>query len=1041
MGKFAHGKKIYHIIRYMKTLSLFLALGVACSAGAVDWENPRVFAEGRLAPRATFYPYATAQQAVDADVWNSPRITSLNGEWAFRYSPNPESRPADFFKSGYDVSGWDRIEVPSNWELKGFGTPIYTNTKYVFPANPPHVPHDDNPVGSYKRTFALDKATVDGSRTFLHFDGSTAGMYVWVNGKKVGYVQSQKNPSEFEITEFVKPGENEIACEVYRWTDGSYLEDQDFWRLSGIDRNVYLYTTDKRSRIADFFLKADLDAKYRTGLFNVDVKLDSKEPLQVNATLYDASGKKVYSAGQKAAAGANVVFDAKISKINKWNYDSPYLYKLVLTLSDAAGKTIEATSANVGFRKVEIKDAQLMVNGVPVEVHGVNMHEHHPEKGHAIDEEIMMRDIRTMKQNNINAVRTSHYPQPPLWYELCDRYGIMLVDEANIEAHGLGVWNISDEAKKTHPGHAEMWHNAILDREISLVERDKNHPSVIVWSLGNETSNGTNFLDSYDWIKNRDNTRPVQFEQAGEGRNTDIICPMYPSYDRIKEYGERTDVDRPYIMCEFAHAMGNSTGNFQELFDLIRSQPKLQGGFIWDWVDQGFRMKDENGREYWSYGGDYGATGYTHDENFCINGLVDPDRRPHPGLSEVKKVYQDIRFSAAEPFNGTVTVENHFPSRSTEPYIFNWELLNDGNVVEQGTFEANVPAGSSKSIKLPLPAMEDGHDYALSIYAKTKNGDEIIPQGHEVAREQFILATKDLTKMELPEAKAKITRDGDRWIAEVAGAVMTFNGSTGELTGYTIDGKKLISKPMTPSFWRAPTDNDFGNNFQTKSNAWRTAAQNRVLKEFTQNGNTLRAVYKLQEVPSTYVVDYTPLADGSLRVEVGWIVTDKNAFVPELPRFGMIVTMPNTYDNFSWYGRGPQENYSDRNTAAFLGRYSGKVADMRWDYIRPQETGNHTDVREATLTDAAGYGLEVRGRRPLEVTALDVLPSALDPGMVKHQQHISDIAPDLRNVFLYIDLAQRGLGGDNSWGALPYDKYRLTERGYGYVFILTPVKP
>ncbi|WP_290431954.1 glycoside hydrolase family 2 TIM barrel-domain containing protein, partial [Muribaculum intestinale] len=554
----------------MKTISLLLTLGVTFGAKAAEWENPRAFAEGRMAPRATFYPYSSVNEALDANVWQSSRVTCLNGRWAFCYSPNPKSRPADFYKTDYNVSRWDSIDVPSNWEFQGYGIPIYTNTTYVFPVNPPYVPHDDNPVGSYKRTFTLDSATVNNSRTFLHFDGSTAGMYVWVNGKKVGYVQSQKNPAEFDITDFVKPGGNELACEVYRWTDGSYLEDQDFWRLSGIDRNVYLYNTDKRGRIADFFVKADLDGRYRNGLFNVDVKLDSSEPLTLSATLYDAGGRKVYSTDRKVGANETVSFKSTLTKVNKWNYDSPYLYRLVLDLRDASGKTVEATSTNVGFRKVEIKNSQLHVNGIPLEVHGVNMQEHHPDNGHTIDEETMIKDIRTMKQHNINAVRTSHYPQPPLWYDLCDRYGLLLVDEANIEAHGLGVYDISDEAKKTHPGHAEMWRDAVLDREISLVERDKNHPSVIIWSLGNETSNGKNFIDSYHWIKKRDNTRPVQFEQAGEGENTDIVCPMYPPYEWIADYGKREGVTRPYIMCEFAHAMGNSTGNFQDLFNLIR---------------------------------------------------------------------------------------------------------------------------------------------------------------------------------------------------------------------------------------------------------------------------------------------------------------------------------------------------------------------------------------------------------------------------------------------------------------------------------------
>ena len=1024
----------------MKTISLLLTLGVTFGAKAAEWENPRAFAEGRMAPRATFYPYSSVNEALDANVWQSSRVTCLNGRWAFCYSPNPKSRPADFYKTDYNVSRWDSIDVPSNWEFQGYGIPIYTNTTYVFPVNPPYVPHDDNPVGSYKRTFTLDSATVNNSRTFLHFDGSTAGMYVWVNGKKVGYVQSQKNPAEFDITDFIKPGGNELACEVYRWTDGSYLEHQDFWRLSGIDRNVYLYNTDKRGRIADFFVKADLDGRYRNGLFNVDVKLDSSEPLTLSATLYDAGGRKVYSTDRKVGANETVSFKSTLTKVNKWNYDSPYLYRLVLDLRDASGKTVEATSTNVGFRKVEIKNSQLHVNGIPLEVHGVNMQEHHPDNGHTIDEETMIKDIRTMKRHNINAVRTSHYPQPPLWYDLCDRYGLLLVDEANIEAHGLGVYDISDKAKKTHPGHAEMWRDAVLDREISLVERDKNHPSVIIWSLGNETSNGKNFIDSYHWIKKRDNTRPVQFEQAGEGENTDIVCPMYPPYEWIADYGKREGVTRPYIMCEFAHAMGNSTGNFQDLFDLIRTYPTLQGGFIWDWVDQGFRMKDENGREYWSYGGDYGATGYTHDENFCINGLVNPDRKPHPGLIEVKKVYQDIRFSSDNPISGEVTVENLFPSLSTEPYEFFWELLCDGNVVTEGRFEPKVAARSSKTIRLPLPPIDKGADYTLDIYACAKKGDEIIPTGHEVAREQFILAQKDLGATSLAEAKAKIIHDCDNWTAEAAGASMTFDALSGELTAYTIDGKNLLSGAMMPSFWRAPTDNDFGNNLHVKSNAWRTAAQNRRLVSFARDGNSLKAVYRLQEVPSDYTVVYTPLDDGSLSVAVAW-KADDGAFTPELPRFGMIITMPRSFNDFAWYGRGPQENYSDRKTSAFLGRYSGKVADMRWNYIRPQETGNHTDVREASLTDATGYGIKVLGLQPLEVSALDILPSALDPGLIKHQQHSNDIAPSLRDVYLYVDLAQRGLGGDNSWWALPYEQYRLVGKEYSYSFVIKPIKP
>lgn len=1022
----------------MKNTFLCLALGVSLAAGAVEWEDPGVFAEGRLPQRATFFTHSSADDAYAAKWGQSDRITPLNGKWAFHFSKNPAQRPVDFYKQDYTTVGWDSITVPSNWEMEGYGKPIYTNTRYVFPANPPYVPHDDNPVGSYRRTFTLSPEAVKDSRHFLHFDGSTAGMYVWINGKKAGYVQSQKNPAEFEITDFVQPGENQIACEVYRWTDGSYLEDQDFWRLSGIDRDVYVYSTDRRGRIADFFVKADLDSKYRNGMFSVDVDVDGGKDLTLAATLYDAAGKKVFSA--KKNATPTTTFTATLPKVNKWNYDSPYLYRLVLDLRDTKGQTIEATATNVGFRKVEIKDARLMVNGIPVEVHGVNMHEHNPYGGHNINEEVMMADIRAMKQNNINAVRTSHYPQPPLWYDLCDRYGIYLVDEANVEAHGLGVWNVSDESKKTHPGHSPMWNKQVLDREMALVERDKNHPSVITWSLGNETSFGPNFAESYDWIKNRDNTRPVQFEQSGTNEYTDIICPMYPSYDRIAHEAALENPTRPYIMCEYAHAMGNSTGNFQDLWDLIRSAPHLQGGFIWDWVDQGFRTTDENGREYWSYGGDYGATEYTHDGNFCINGLVDPDRKPHPGLSEVKKVYQDIRFSSEDPASGVIAIENHFPTRSTAPYTFSWQLLRDGNVAGEGTFEANVAPGKTGTVKLPVPATGTDADYALSIYAYTREGDEIIPAGHEVAREQFILNSRDLSKTELAPAKANIEKDGNNWIAKAGNSYMVFNGNSGELTYFGFDGNALFNRHgLQPLFWRAPTDNDWGNGFQVHSNAWRTAADNKVLTSFTERNGSLVAEYRLQEVPSTLTIAYTPLADGSLKVSMDW-KADGNAFCPELPRFGMILPLARSFQNFTWYGRGPQENYSDRHTAAFMGRYSNKVADMRWDYIRPQETGNHTDVREATLTDDNGLGFEIIGLQPLNVTALDVRPEDLDPGLSKKQMHSSDISPNIDRVFLYIDLAQRGLGGDNSWGAAPYDKYRLNDKNYSYSFVLKPIK-
>ncbi|MDE6196560.1 MAG: DUF4981 domain-containing protein, partial [Muribaculaceae bacterium] len=1004
-----------------------------------DWQNPAEFAEGRLAPRATAFPYATVDEALKADAFKSPYVMSLNGPWKFKYSANPEDRPADFYKPGYNTASWGTINVPSNWEMEGYGTPIYTNATYVFPANPPKVYIGDNPVGSYKRSFTLPRNWKDRD-VILHFAGATSGMYVWVNGKKAGYVQSTKNPAEFDITEFVKPGENEIACEVYRWTDGSYLEDQDFWRLTGLERDVYLYSTDRRGRVLDFFAKASLDKNYTNGVLDLDVNAPGKG-LKVEAAVYNAEGKQVYKAVKEA--GEDVNFKAGIRKVNAWSAENPYLYSLVITLRTASGETVESTSARIGFRTIEIKNAQLLVNGKPVEIHGANLHEHHPVKGHVVDRETMMKDIRTMKQHNLNAVRMSHYPESPLWYDLCDQYGLYIVDEANIEAHGMGVGDRTVEKDPGHPACDPMWREAIIDRERLLVERDKNHPSVIIWSLGNESGNGDNFYAAYDWIKNRDNTRPVQHEQAYQHcSNTDIICPMYPHIENMVKYAERTDVTKPYIMCEFAHAMGNSTGNFQDYFDIIRNSPQMQGGFIWDWVDQGFERRDEDGRFYWTYGGDYGARNVTNDENFCINGLVFPDRTPHPGLLEVKKVYQDIRFSAKDLAKGEIVVENHFHVRNTAQYDFKWVLLRDGEQVAEGTFAPKVAPGKTLAVKLPLPAMTEDADYTLNVYAYTRTGDEIIPAGHEVAREEFILKT-GTSKAVVEPGTPKVEEHRDRLVVNSGDARIVFDTRNGSLIGYDVAGKRILSGGIEPSFWRPVTDNDWGNGFQMRSNAWRYASENRRLvsftKEQTKDGLVVKAVYRLVDVPSDLTMTYTVGDAGKVKVDVAW-TADKDANVPELPRFGTVMALGNNFENFSWYGRGPWENYSDRKTASFLGRYTEKIADRRHHYIRPQETGNVTDVRTATVTDNEGAGIRITGTQPLSMNALDVTTDALDTGMTKKQQHDNDIWPDRNRVYLNVDLAQRGLGGDDSWGRGPHSKYQLKERSYTYSYVIEPVR-
>ncbi len=1037
----------------MNPKKLLLSLGImaiAISANASeDWENPGIFARGRLPHRATAYPYPTIADALKGDYQKSPWYESLNGKWKFHYSQKPADRPKDFYLTDYDTSSWADINVPGNWEMQGFGTPIYVNIRYIFPKNPPYTSHDDNPVGSYKRSFNIPDSWTD-RKIFLHFGGATSGMYVWVNGKKIGYVQSAKNPAEFDITQYVHSGMNEVACEVYRWTDGSYLEDQDFWRLSGLERDVYLYST-ADVRIADIFARASLDSKYRNGILSLDVDVmnyGKGEDAKVNATLFDKAGRKVWSSGKDVKLAANgetsVNYSATLKNPAKWSAETPNLYTLVVSIADNAGNTIEASSSKVGFRTVEIKDAQLLVNGSPIEVHGVNLHEHNELTGHAIDRETMLKDIRMMKQNNVNAIRTSHYPQTPLMYDLCDEYGLYIVDEANVEIHGMGVvYNYPDTT--IHPAYRPDWHDAILDREMALVERDKNHPSVIIWSLGNEAGNGENFKSAYRWIKERDKTRPVQFEQASENWNTDIVCPMYPSIKYMKEYAARKDVTRPYIMCEYAHAMGNSTGNFQEYFDIIRSSPHMQGGFIWDWVDQGFIRYDEDGRKYWAYGGDFGARNYDNDDNFCINGLVNPDRTPHPGLNEVKKVYQDIRFTP-DVKKRVISIENHFTHKDLSNYDFNWQLLRNGEVVKRGTFEkVNPLPGKSVSVKMPVDDvnLNDGAEYHFNIFANIKNGDDIIPSGHEQARGEVELSSHKKYSPQAAGSAPKVTETSNGWNITAGNVSVIFN-KKGWLNSYSADGRQILSNGITPSFWRAPTDNDRGANAHKRMNAWRYAFDNSTVNSanISEEGNTviITSVRSMPDVNCDLKTVYTVYGDGTLGV-TEQLLTHADSHIPELMRFGTSIELPKQYDNFRWYGRGPWENYSDRKTSSFVGIYDGKVADQYFPYIRPQESGNKTDVRWAELTDNEGFGIRVTGEDLLNVSALDVTPADLDPGMSKHNMHQSDVWPNLWSVYLNVDLGQRGLGGDTSWGANPHKPYIMSPRDYTYTCFLTPVIP
>lgn len=1035
------------------TSALLLAGGLA-SAQPVpnEWENPLAVEQHKEAPRASFMVYAQPADVAANDYARSPYYQSLNGPWKFKYVPRPADKPLDFQQPGFNDAAWASIAVPSNWEIQGFGVPIYTNIVYPFPKNPPFIDGRDNPVGSYRRSFTVPAGWA-GREVLLTFGSISGYAVVFLNGQRVGMSKVAKSPAEFDITSYLKPGENTLAVQVTRWHDGSYLEDQDFWRLSGLDRDVYLTSLPKQT-IWDFFAHAGLDASYRNGQFAADVTLRNFAPTagaasRLTVEILDAAGKVVLRQQQTVAAlppsGTQMVhLSGAIKKVHAWSAEQPNLYQCRLTLADAQGQPLAITGCQLGFRQVEIKNAQLLVNGVPVEVHGVNRHELEPTTGRVVTEAGMRQDLTLMKQYNINAVRSCHYPDDERWLRLCDELGFYLVDEANIESHGMGAELQGGFDKTKHPAYLPQWAPAHLDRIHRLLERDKNHPAVIIWSMGNECGNGPVFHEAYTWLKQRDPSRPVQFEQAGQDVDTDIVCPMYPGLNSMKKYADDATEKRPYIMCEYSHAMGNSNGNFQEYWDIIRSSPHMQGGFIWDWVDQGL-LASNYGTPYFAYGGDLGGYQRQNDENFCANGLVAADRTPHPGLLEVKKVYQDIRFSAAQPASGRLTVHNGFSFNSLDNYTFRWEVLKNGAVLRAGTFAvARLAARQQREVALALPPLPaaNGTEYVLNVFAQTKTAAPLLPAGHEVAREQFVLTPGPayFAAVPTPAGSLQVQRTGDK-LTFTAGEVNgEFDTKQGRLSSYRRGNEQVISQYPEPYFWRAPTDNDFGNQMPQRLGAWRTAHAQRQVQRVTVGeqsaaGLPITVEYLLTSLGVPYTVSYLIAPDGAVQVTAALDMRGKD--LPELPRFGMRLELPGRFDQLGYYGRGPWENYSDRHSAAFLGQYRDTVRHQFANtYIRPQEGGYHTDTRWLTLTTPTGQGLRVEGAQPLSFSALDVPAEELDPGLTKKQQHTSDVRHHHDRVYLSVDLAQRGVGGDNSWGALPHDQYRLLAKQYSYTYTL-----
>ena len=1035
---------IYNLAMSMLLLFLLPAFCMAQSQNNA-WENEMVFEQNKEKPHTSFMLYSNAADVIKDDYINSPYYQSLNGTWKFVYAPDPDTRIKDFYTPGLNTQTWNDITVPSNWEMKGYGIPIYTNIIYPFPKNPPYVGNND-PVGTYRKEFTVPD-TWDGREVLLHFGSITGCAFVYVNGHEVGMSSAAKSPAEFNITPYLKKGNNLLAVQVFRWSAASYLEDQDFWRISGIERDVFLYALPKLS-IWDFFLKPGLENQYRDGAFNGYITLrkfpgDTTNYGSLSLDIYDKSGEKIFTQEQGIKPFSDtlkvVQFTGTITNPSKWSAEKPNLYNCIITLKTADGNTTY-TGARIGFRKVEIKNSQLYVNGVPVVVHGVNRHEHDPVNGHVPSKELMVRDIQLMKQYNINAVRCSHYPNDELWYKLCDEYGLYVVDEANIEVHGMGASLQGWFDTTVHPAYLPQWAPMFMDREERLVERDKNHPSVILWSMGNECGNGKVFHDAYNWIKHRDDTRYVQFEQAGEDWNTDIVCPMYPTMNHMKSYAADSTKKRPFIMCEYAHSMGNSDGNFREYWDVIYKSKTMQGGFIWDWIDQGMRSTDAAGDLYYAYGGDLGGFDLHNDENFCANGLIAADRTIHPGLNEVKKVYQDIYFSAKDIGKGIITVKNLFGFTNLNDYNFKWQLYKNGALFKEGNFDVDLLPRQYQDVMLPLPSVNavQGDEYYLNVAATTKNAAALIPAGHIVASEQFKLTGDYFARNTTLTGNLQVTKDAGKIRFQAGNVSGEFDLQSGFFRNYKTANMQLQRLPM-PYFWRAPTDNDFGNSMPSKLGIWRNAHEDIKMKNVTageqdSSGVSIKVEYELAGINVPYTVDYLILNDGSIQVTASIDMTGRN--LPELPRFGMRTQLPEQYNYLRYYGRGPWENYNDRNESAFVGLYNDSTEDQYCNgYIRPQESGYKTDVRWVELTDKNGNGLHIEGVQPICFSAIDHRDEDLDPGNTKKQQHPADLPP-YNAINLHIDLKQRGVGGDNSWGALPHDQYRLLDKKYSYSYII-----
>lgn len=986
-----------------------------------EWHDLQVNQVNRYEPHTDFFAYESESLALAGDKTRSARYLSLDGTWRFLWVEHADQRPTDFYRTDYDDHSWASMPVPGIWELNGYGDPEYVNIGFAwrghFKNNPPEVPVKDNHVGSYRRIVNLP-ADWDGKQVIAHFGSVTSCMYLWVNGEYVGYTEDSKVAAEFDITPYVHGGDNLIAFQTFRWCDGSYDEDQDFWRLSGVGRSCYLYAKDAQEHLRDIRITPDLTNNYKDGTLAIRLWAVGNSPAQLS--LLDAEGKQVADASVEMWTRSfpkQGTVELQVSNPHKWTAETPYLYTLMVRYGD------EVVTQKVGFRKVEIKNAQLLVNGQPIYIKGVNRHELDPDGGYVVSRERMLQDIQLMKRFNINAVRTCHYPDDPLWYDLCDEYGIYLVAEANQESHGFGY---GDDAPTKQPQFALQ----ILERNQHNVAMHFNHPSIIVWSLGNETVNGPNFTAAYLWIKGEDPSRPVQYEQAHGGDNTDIFCPMYMSQWHCEGYAKDDSKQKPLIQCEYSHAMGNSSGGFKEYWDLVRRYPKFQGGFIWDFVDQALHGKDAEGRDIYKYGGDYNSYDPS-DNNFNCNGLVSPDRQPNPEIYEVGYEYQNIWAEPLDVKKGSIRVRNENFFRSLDYVRLEWTLLHNGKPVRQGVVD-NIDCQPQASVNLTLPigdCNEEG-EYFLNIDFKLKQAEPLMEAGQTVAYAQ------------LPVIGSLPTHSIHK--SHSVSSTIRFDQTTGFLTEYVVNGQSMLGEGGTlkPQFWRAVTDNDMGARLHKKNKVWRQPTM--TLKSFKQGKKkkgvyTVTAVYDMPEVKATLTLTYRVASDGSITV-TEQMQTTPGEQQPNMLRYGMVLQMPYNMDRSEYYGRGPIENYNDRHLSQRIGIYQQTADEQFFPYIRPQETGTKGDIRWWQQTNPQGIGLCIKADTLFSASALHYSVEDLDePGEDKAQRHSQQV-PRSPYTNLNIDMVHAGVGGVDSWSdwgqALP--PYRISCEDRTFTFVLTP---